>query len=139
MTDRTHREKYRLKYTQTITNFLPAFYVYAPSVFTSLTQSRNRSIGTKFFPHEEKIEKHSHNFDSCIRQRILVTKYSHNSSHNSPAFLSSLRRAIVYISVRPKERPKNKTLYKNNNIKNKKKSDIKRRKNNDRYDEHGNQ
>ena len=51
------------------------------------------SIGTKFFPHAQKIEKHSHNFDQNIRQKILVTKYS----HNSPDFCKpSSERARIY-------------------------------------------
>ena len=64
----------------------------------------------KVFPHPEKIEKHSHNFDQNIRQRRSVTKYS----HNSPDFCKpSAESARIYkcqaerdISVRPKERPK---------------------------------
>ena len=107
-----------------------------------------RSIGTKFFPdedpvnqykvfpHPEKVEKHSHNFDQNIRQRRSVTKYS----HNSPDFCKpSAESARIYKCQAEREAEKQKHFIKTRTSKIKKKSDIKRRKNNDRYDEHGNQ
>ena len=93
------------------------------------------SISTKFF----RIRKKSKNIHTTLIKTFAREDRSQNIHTILLTFVNPLRRVLVYISVRPKERPKNKTLYKNNNIKNKKKSDIKRRKNNDRYDEHGNQ
>ena len=94
MADRTHPEKYRLKYTQTITNFVPLYI--RTFRFNSLTQIRSRSIGSKFF-RVQKNEKYSHNFDHSISHVISVTKYSHNYSHNSPGFFKpSSESARIY-------------------------------------------
>ena len=132
MANRTHPEKYRLKYTQTIANFV-LLYI-CTFCFSSLTQIRSRSIGTKFFACK-KIKKYSHNFDHSTSPILSVTKYS----HNSPDFFRlSSESARIYKCQAEREAGKQKHFIKTRTSKINKKSDIKRRKNNDRYDEHGN-
>ena len=107
MADRTHPEKYRLKYTQTITNFVPLYI--RTFRFNSLTQIRSLSIGTKFSACK-KIEKYSHNFDHSISPVISVTKYS----HNSPDFFRlSSESARIYKCQAKREAEKQKHINKN--------------------------
>ena len=94
------------------------------------------SISTKFF----RIRKKSKNIHTTLIKTFAREDQSQNIHTIFLTFVNPLRRVLVYISVRPKERPKNKnTFKKQEHQKSRKESDIKRRKNNDRYDEHGNQ
>ena len=83
------------------------------------------SISTKFF----RIRKKSKNIHTTLIKTFAREDRSQNIHTILLTFVNPLRRVLVYISVRPKERPKNKnTFKKQEHQKSRKESDIKRRK-----------
>ena len=76
--------------------------------FSRLTQTRDRSTGTKFFRMQKK---YSHSFGLNIRRIISVTRYS----HNSPNFYRlSSESARIYKCQAEREAEKQKHFIKKN-------------------------